>query len=60
VPWALNQQLITVTWPVKVPPICLELALDTRVCAVRVDSVPVFTSKVQQQLVRGLLLLLVT
>ncbi|KAI3427135.1 hypothetical protein D9Q98_007072 [Chlorella vulgaris] len=46
VPWALNQQLITVTWPVKVPPICLELALDTRVCAVRVDSVPVFTSKV--------------
>lgn len=37
-PWAENKKLITVTWPVTVPPICLELALGTRVCAVRVDS----------------------
>ena len=33
-----NKKLITVTWPVLVPPLCLELALGTRVCAVRVDS----------------------
>ena len=33
-----NKMLITVYWPVAVPPMCLELALGTRVCAVRVDS----------------------
>ena len=38
VPEEENTKLITVTWPVSVPPLCLELALGTRVCAVRVDS----------------------
>ncbi|KAL4430006.1 hypothetical protein ABPG77_004376 [Micractinium sp. CCAP 211/92] len=38
VPGGDNQKLVTVTWPVVVPPMCLELALGTRVCAVRVDS----------------------
>ncbi|PRW50814.1 hypothetical protein C2E21_5439 [Chlorella sorokiniana] len=33
-----NNRLITVTWPVPVPPMCLPLALGTRVCVVRVDS----------------------
>lgn len=36
-----NPKLITVTWPVPVPPMCLPLALGTRVCVVRVDSAEV-------------------
>lgn len=36
-----NHRLITVTWPVPVPPMCLQLALGTRVCAMRVDSAEV-------------------
>lgn len=46
--WALSQKLVTVTWPVKVPPICLELVLGTRVCAVRVDTVTAFMGTVRR------------
>ena len=42
-----NKKLITVTWPVHVPPLCLELVLGTRVCAVRVDSAAVLQSTVR-------------
>lgn len=42
-----NPKLITVTWPVLVPPLCLELAHGTRVCAVRVDSAEVLRKTVR-------------
>ncbi len=41
-----NRRLITVTWPVPVPPMCLALALGTRVCALRVDSAEVLYTTV--------------
>ena len=41
-----NKKLITVTWPVHVPPICLEYALGTRVGAMRVDSAEVLMKTV--------------
>ena len=46
VPPEHNSQLITVTWPVRVPPLCLELALGSRVCAVRVDKAEVARTQV--------------
>ncbi|EFN56573.1 hypothetical protein CHLNCDRAFT_144252 [Chlorella variabilis] len=39
VPFPDNHELMTVRAPVPYPPICLDLALGTRVCAVRVDAV---------------------
>ncbi|PSC75638.1 hypothetical protein C2E20_1286 [Micractinium conductrix] len=48
-PSPANREL-AVTWPVTVPPLCLKLALGTRVCAVRVDSVADLTSKVLPKL----------
>lgn len=44
-----NPRLITVTWPVDVPPICLQYALGTRVCAVRVDSAEVLYKTVSSR-----------
>ncbi len=44
-----NPKLITVTWPVSVPPLCLQLALGTRVCAVRVDSAEVLYQTVSMR-----------
>ena len=56
VPEEENKKLITVTWPVLVPPLCLELVLGTRVCAVRVDSAAVLQNTVRSvALLAGLL-----
>ncbi|PSC75775.1 hypothetical protein C2E20_1281 [Micractinium conductrix] len=49
-PHSENEGLITVRGPAPFPPICLELALGTRVCVVRVDSIQVLWQKVLPKL----------
>lgn len=43
---------MTVTWPFKVPGICMELQAGTRVCALRVDTAASLASVVLPKLVK--------